>query len=187
MNARFVGEPTRIAGLLLLRRLPLVDTRGSFERLFCAQELAAFGHPGVVAQANRSCTTRVGAVRGMHFQHAPHGDWKVISCTHGAVHDVIVDLRRGSPTFLQWQAIELAEDEQNSLLVPPGCAHGFQVLRGPAEMIYLHSQPYVPAADAGVRADDPRLAINWPLAICERSPRDESHPFLDATFAGFSP
>ncbi len=187
MSRHLLGEPTPIQGLMLLRRLPAADARGSFERLFCAAELAEFGHPGVIAQANRSCTVPVGAVRGMHFQAAPHGDWKVIACTRGAVHDVVVDLRRGSPTFLRWHALTLAEDLPRSLLVPPGCAHGFQVVRAGAEMIYLHSHPFVPEADAGVRADDPLLAIRWPLAIGERSPRDRAHPLLAAGFAGVAP
>ena len=187
MSRRLLCEPTPLPGLMLIRRQPLADARGSFERLFCVDELAAFGHPGVVAQANRSCTLHVGAVRGMHFQTPPYGDWKVITCTRGSVHDVIVDLRHGSPTLLRWHAVTLAEDLPLSLLVPPGCAHGFQVMGGPAEMIYLHSHPYVPEADAGVRADDPRLAITWPLPIGERSPRDEAHPLLDATYPGLMP
>lgn len=187
MTRRLAGEPTPIGGLTLVRRLPSADARGSFERLFCAAELAPFGHPGTIAQANRSLTSRAGALRGMHFQHHPHGDWKLIACTRGAVHDVIVDLRRGSPTFLRWHAVRLSDEAHDSLLVPPGCAHGFQVLRGEAEMIYLHSRPFVPESDAGVRADDPRLGIAWPLPIGERSPRDGSHALLAADFPGLTP
>jgi len=105
MTARFHAEMTPIPGLWVLGRNPNADDRGMFERLFCAEELRAWGHPGTVVQANRSVTTRVGAVRGMHVQHPPAGEWKVIACLRGAVHDVVVDLRQGSPTFLRWHAV----------------------------------------------------------------------------------
>lgn len=187
MSRLLLCEPTPLPGLIVIRRQPLVDVRGSFERLFCAHELSEFGHPGVIAQANRSRTVQVGAIRGMHFQTSPHGDWKVITCTRGVVHDVIVDLRHGSPTLLHWHAVTLAEDAPRSLLVPPGCAHGFQVMVGPSEMVYFHSKPYVPEADAGVRADDPRLGINWPLPMGERSQRDATHPFIESSFQGITP
>jgi dTDP-4-dehydrorhamnose 3,5-epimerase len=187
MGARFTSEPTPIPGLWLLSRHPLADQRGLFERLYCAEELRAWGHPGVVAQANRSVTRRAGTVRGMHLQLPPVGDWKVIACLRGAVHDVVVDLRKGSPTFLRWHAVQLTEQSPCSLLVPPGCAHGFQVLHSEAEMHYLHSHPYVPDSEAGVRADDPRLAIVWPLPISERSPRDAAHPLLAADYKGIIP
>lgn len=155
-----------------------------FERLYCTDELRAWGHPGTVAQANRSVTRQVGAVRGMHVQLPPAGDWKVIACLRGAVHDVVVDLRRGSPTFLRWHAVEMTQGGSRSLLVPPGCAHGFQVLHADAEMHYFHSHHYVPDSDSGVRADDPRLSIVWPLPIAERSSRDTSHPLLAADYLG---
>jgi dTDP-4-dehydrorhamnose 3,5-epimerase len=187
MSGRFLAEATPIAGLWVLERQPIIDDRGLFERLFCADELRAWGHPGTVAQANRSLTRRMGTVRGMHVQHPPAGEWKVIACLRGAVHDVVVDLRQGSPTFLRWHAVELAETSRRSLLVPPGCAHGFQVLRAEAEMHYFHSHPYAPGSDRGVRADDPRLAITWPLPIAERSPRDAGHPLLTADYRGISP
>ena len=186
MPNRFSAEATSIPGCWLLQRKPIADERGRFERLFCAQDLAAWGHPGVIAQANRSTTIHAGAVRGMHFQNPPHGEWKVITCLIGAVYDVVVDLRRHSPSFLAWQAFELSENADVSLLVPPGCAHGFQVRRGPADMLYLHSHPYVPAADAGVRADDPRLAIVWPLPIAHCSARDQQHPLIDTLFTGLT-
>lgn len=186
MSARFHAAATPISGLWVLERHPVVDERGLFERLFCAEELRAWGHPGVVAQANRSVTRQVGAVRGLHVQLPPHGEWKVITCLRGAVHDVVVDLRRDSPTFLRWHAVALADEASRSLLVPPGCAHGFQVLRADAEMHYLHSQPYAPAAETGVRCDDPRLALVWPLPIAGLSPRDAAHPLLPADYRGIA-
>lgn len=184
MSARFQADATPIPGLWVLGRHPIADERGLFERLYCSDELRAWGHPGTVAQANRSVTRQVGSVRGMHVQLPPAGDWKVIACLRGAVHDVVVDLRRGSPTFLRWHAIELSDEQPHSLLVPPGCAHGFQVMRADAEMHYFHSHPYVPDSDIGVRADDPRLSIAWPLPIIERSSRDAAHPLLAADYQG---
>lgn len=186
MSGRFAAEPTPIPGLVVLERRPLADARGMFERLFCAEELRAFGHPGTTAQANRSLTRRRGTVRGMHLQRPPHGEWKVIACLRGRVHDVVVDLRGDSPAFLRWHAVELAEDAPRSLLVPPGCAHGFQTLADDCEMLYFHHAPHVPAADTGVRADDPRLGIVWPLPIADRSPRDAAHPLLDADYTGIA-
>lgn len=187
MISRFAAVPTPIPGLLVLERQPLADARGTFERLWCADELRALGHPGVIAQANRSLTRRRGTVRGLHFQRPPHAEWKLIACLRGRVHDVVVDLRRGSPAFLRWHALELADDAPRSLLVPPGCAHGFQALSDDCEMLYLHNVPFAPDADAGLRADDPRLAIAWPLPLAERSPRDAGHPLLTDGFAGLVP
>lgn len=186
MTNRFIAHSTPISGLTILERHPLKDERGVFERLFCDEELRSFGHPGKIAQANRSITHQVGTVRGMHFQHPPHGEWKLLTCLFGAVHDVIVDLRRCSPTFLHWHAVELTQDNARSLLVPPGCAHGFQVLKADSEMLYFHSHPYTPTAEAGLRTDDPRLKIHWPIPISMRSPRDAAHPLLSADWQGIN-
>ena len=183
----FAAQATALAGVWQLDRQPRADARGWFERLFCADELRAYGHPGVVAQANRSFTRACGAVRGLHFQHPPHGEWKVLTCLRGRVLDVIADLRQGSATFLRHVAIELDGASQRMLLVPPGCAHGFQTLTSDCEMLYFHSHPYVSAAEGGVRTDDPRLGISWPLPIAERSPRDAAHPLITADFAGIAP
>lgn len=187
MTGRFRATATPLAGLWLLERLPIGDDRGFFERLYDAEELRACGHPGVIVQVNRSLTRRRGAVRGLHFQHPPHGEWKVITCLRGRVHDVVVDLRRGSPTFRRHHAVELADDASRTLVVPPGCAHGFQTLSEDCELLYLHSHPQVPAAEGGVRSDDPGLAITWPLAIAERSERDGRHALLSVDYPGLAP
>ncbi len=187
MSGRFVCEATPVAGMVIVHRRPASDDRGWFERLFCPHELAASGYPEAIAQINRSSTRRPGTVRGLHFQRAPHADWKHVTCLRGRVHDVVVDLRRGSPTFLARTAVLLDAAGSASLVIPPGCAHGFQVIDGPAEMLYLHSKPYIPEADAGIRADDPFLGIAWPLTIAERSARDASHPLLARDFAGVDP
>lgn len=184
MAVRFHAAPTPLAGLWLLQRQPHRDERGLFERLFCADELRTLGYPGVVAQANRSVTRRCGAVRGMHFQHPPHAEWKVITCLRGRVFDVIVDLRNGSATFLRHHAVELAGESGAMLMVPPGCAHGFQTLSEDSELLYFHSHPHVPSSEGGVRPDDPRLAISWPLAFTDRSQRDMLHPLLPDDYPG---
>ena len=187
MSARFELDATPLAGLLLCRRRVLADERGEFERLFCAEELAqaGFGHGAV--QINRSLTRRVGAVRGLHFQYPPHAEHKLVSCLSGRVFDVAVDVRRGSPTFLRYIGIELAADRCESLLLPPGFAHGFQVLEPDSVLVYCHSTAYAPGAEGGVHAEDPRLAIRWPLPVAQLSPRDAGFAWLAQDFDGVAP
>jgi dTDP-4-dehydrorhamnose 3,5-epimerase len=120
----------------------------------------------------------------MHYQLPPQAEWKAITCTRGLVYDVVVDIRKGSPTFLQHFAVELGDRYERTLLVPAGYAHGFQVLTAPAEMLYVHSAAYCSSLDRGLRADDHRLAIHWPLAITEQSSRDASHPLISPDFIG---
>lgn len=163
-------------GLRRLQRQPLVDQRGRFERLFCARELAQFGWETTVAQVNLSLTLRRGTVRGLHFQRAPHAETKLVTCLHGEVWDVAVDLRADSPTFLQWHAETLSAGDGMSLLIPAGFAHGYQTLTDDTQLLYLHSAAHVPAAEAGISPLDPRLAIPWPLPPAGLSPRDASLP-----------
>lgn len=184
MSNRFTGVETPIAGLLELHRKPIGDDRGFFERLFCADEMREFGHPGIIAQANRSLTKTRGAVRGMHFQYPPHAEWKIVSCLRGKVYDVAVDVRKGSPTFLKWHGVELSEDNHVSLLIPEGFAHGFQTLTENCEMVYFASAAYSQTSEDGLRPDDPALAIKWPLPIRQLSPRDASHPLLTGAWHG---
>lgn len=176
--------PTRIRGVHVVETTPFVDQRGSFARLFCAGELAeAIGRRHIV-QINHSCTGVVGAVRGLHFQHAPHAEMKLVRCMKGRVWDVAVDLRAGSPTFLQWHAEELAPGNGRMLVIPEGCAHGFQVLERDSELLYLHTAFYTPSAEGGVRFDDPLIGIAWPLPVAELSGRDRAHSLLNADFRG---
>lgn len=142
-----------------------------------------FGQRRVV-QVNHSRTHQTGAVRGLHFQHAPHSEMKLVRCLRGRIWDVVADLRAGSPTFLRWQAEELCPGNARMIVVPEGCAHGFQVLEADSELLYLHTAPYTPQAEGGVRHDDPALAICWPLPVTDLSARDRSHPLLGAGFAG---
>lgn len=174
---------TPIGGLLLIEREPLADERGFLERLFCVTELD-FSKP--IRQINRTLTKRRGSVRGMHFQHPPHAETKIVTCTRGRVFDVAVDLRKGSPTFLKWHAVELAGDGNRSLLIPEGFAHGLQTLEDDSEMLYLHTADYHAAAEGGINPADPRLGIAWPRPITEMSAKDRALPPLAAGFAGLA-
>ncbi|ORV38821.1 dTDP-4-dehydrorhamnose 3,5-epimerase family protein [Mycobacterium conspicuum] len=173
-----------LADLKIVQSFPHRDDRGAFMRLFCAQELQpVLGHRQIV-QINQSRTTSVGAVRGMHFQFPPHAEMKMVRCVRGRVWDVAVDLRAGSPTFLRWHAVELAPDDAQMLVIPEGFAHGFQALEPDSELLYLHTAFYHPPSEGGLRYDDPRLAITWPLPPQDLSSRDLAHPLVGPEFCG---
>lgn len=182
--SRFAPGVTPLSGLITLQRQRYSDSRGFLSRLFCAEDMRAFGWPGPVAQINHTFTATRGAVRGLHFQQPPHAEYKLVSCLKGEIFDVAVDLRRGSPTFLHWHAERLSADNLRALLIPAGFAHGFQTLSAECELLYLHSAPYAAHAEGGLAATDPRLAIPWPLAITERSARDDSFSLLTPDFVG---
>jgi dTDP-4-dehydrorhamnose 3,5-epimerase len=182
--ARFEFVQTPIAGLLRVQRQHLEDDRGFLSRFYCSEEFRIADVHRPIAQINHTLTRRKGAVRGMHFQRPPYAETKLVSCLHGEVFDVAVDLRKGSPTFLEWHAEVLSATNQRSLMIPEGCCHGFQALTDDCELIYLHTAAYQPSAEGGVNALDPRLAIAWPLAITEMSDRDRGHPLLTAEFEG---
>lgn len=182
--SRFEFSATPLPGLVTVRRQRLGDARGSLTRLFCADELRSAGWPGPVAQVNLTQTLQRGTVRGLHFQQPPHAEAKLVSCLHGEVWDVAVDLRRGSPTFLQWHALRLSPANGVALLIPQGFAHGLQALTDNVEMLYCHSAAHDPAAEAGLHPLDPRLGVAWPLPPIGLSARDGSHPAIDAAFTG---
>ena len=174
-------RPTPLAGVFELVGVPFVDHRGAFLNAFRASDdawMASWGDRPI-AQVNLSRTEAVGAVRGMHFQQAPHSEAKLVRCLRGRVWDVAVDLRPTSATFRQHHAVELCPAQANALLIPEGCGHGFQVLEAPSELLYLHSGAWVPAAEAGARFDDPQLAIPWPLPTLGLSDRDLALPLLE--------
>ena len=185
--SRFTVYPLSVGGVYAVRRHRLGDERGSLARVFCADELTAAGWSGSVAQVNHSYTRRAGTVRGLHYQRPPHSEAKLVTCLRGRAWDVALDLRAGSPTFRQWCAQEISSDNCAALLIPPGCAHGFQALSDDVELLYLHSAPYVPEADAGVNPLDPLVTISWPLPIAVMSDKDAQRPLLDAFFAGLMP
>ncbi|MEQ8379076.1 dTDP-4-dehydrorhamnose 3,5-epimerase family protein [Parvibaculum sp.] len=178
MSGRFDIEGTPLEGLSVVRRRRMGDERGWLERLFCSDELEAAGWIWPVAQLNRTLTAKRGTVRGMHLQHPPHEEAKLVTCLRGEVFDVAVDLRAGSPSYGHWFGERLSNDNASSLLIPPGFAHGFQTLTDDVEMLYVHSAAYAPEAEGGVRADDPALRIDWPLEIVGRSERDANFPNL---------
>lgn len=154
------------------------DARGSFERIFCAEEFAARGLATTWVQMNLSVTRGAGTLRGMHFQRQPHAEVKLIRAIRGRVHDVIIDLRAGSSSFGRHVGVVLDAHTRNAVYVPKGCAHGFQSLTEEVEMIYAHSAAYSRDAEDGVQALDPALGIDWPLPVLRLSPRDEGLPRL---------
>lgn len=179
-------QQTAIDGVVVVETTPFHDSRGVFMRLFCERELSTVLGQRRIVQINYSRTDRVGAIRGLHYQRPPHAEMKLVRCLRGRVWDVAVDLRQDSPTFLRWHAEELTPDHARMLVIPEGCAHGFQVLELESELLYLHTTFYEPTAEGGFCVDDPRLKISWPLPITDLSPRDQALPCLSADFAGIA-
>lgn len=171
----------RIEGALLFRPSPHVDDRGFFCRTFDAEVLGAAGlDPAAFIQHSLSRSVR-GVVRGLHVRRGD-GEAKLVRCSYGAVFDVVVDLRSSSPTYRNWESFELRDDEQVTLYVPGGCAHGFQALTDPADVSYMIDRAHDPAEDVSIAFDDPGLAIPWPLQVTLMSPRDRfAPPLADAT------
>jgi dTDP-4-dehydrorhamnose 3,5-epimerase len=170
---------TDIEDVFVVETNSLIDVRGTFTRFYCKNELEAIWGNREIEQINRSITTKIGAVRGMHFQHPPFAEMKIVRCLNGRVFDVAVDLREGSKTFLKWHAQELSASNNLMLVIPEGCAHGFQVLEPNSELLYLHSAKYAPLAEGGLRFDDPELNIAWPLPVTDLSERDKGHQLLN--------
>ncbi|HSI58343.1 MAG TPA: dTDP-4-dehydrorhamnose 3,5-epimerase family protein [Ideonella sp.] len=176
--------PTPIAGLWEIETQPLGDERGALTRLFCTELFEAI-RPGLCfVQANHTVTHQRGTVRGLHFQRAPALEAKLVRCLQGRVHDVVVDLRAGSPTLGRWHAVELSGSNQRTLFIPEGCAHGFQTLTDDVHMLYHHTAPYSAACEDGLRHDDPALAIAWPLPVSAISDRDRRHALIQGPLAG---
>lgn len=175
---------TTLKGSYKITLTPHGDNRGWFARTYCKKEFEQIGHHQEWVQMNHSFSSQKGTLRGMHFQHAPFSEIKMLRCIAGSVYDVIVDLRKGSPTFLNWFGTELSAGNKEMLYIPAGFAHGFQTLTHDAELIYHHSQFYTPSAEAGLRYNDEALNIVWPLAVSEISERDNNHPLIDSTFKG---
>ena len=182
--SRFTVKDLPLSGLQVITRQYLGDSRGFLTRMFCAEELQATNWPKGIAQINHTYTARQGSIRGLHYQKPPHAEMKLVSCIQGEIWDVAVDLRLDSPTFLQWHAEHLSRDNGKALLIPEGFAHGFQAISDDCELIYLHSEPYAPRLEAGIRFDDPRIAIEWPLPATGISARDKQHPLINKLFNG---
>ena len=157
------------------------DERGGFARIFCQREFEAHGLNPEVAQCNLSYNHNAGTLRGMHYQLAPAAETKLVRCTRGRILDVIVDMRPDSPTYLQHISAELSEENRMALYVPGLFAHGYQALTDGAEVTYQVGEFYTPGAERGLRYDDPRLGINWPLPVSVISEKDAAWPLLDET------
>jgi dTDP-4-dehydrorhamnose 3,5-epimerase len=177
-------HPTTIADLKVACSKGFRDERGAFTRLFCGQTLSTVLGGRKIVQINHSFTEAVGAVRGLHFQHAPHAEMKLVRCMKGKVWDVAVDLRPQSRSYKRWYAQELSPQNARMMVIPEGFAHGFQVLEAGSELLYLHTTLYKPEAEGGLRHDDPELGISWPLPMTDISARDSSHPYIDNSFRG---
>jgi dTDP-4-dehydrorhamnose 3,5-epimerase len=175
---------TPLKGVHVVETSPFADERGRFFRAFCDRELAPLLGEREIVQINVSRTRTMGAVRGLHYQRPPHAEMKMIRCLKGRVWDVAVDLRPDSPTFLKWHAEELTQENARMMVIPEGCAHGFQVLEKESELLYLHTARYAPKSEGGLYCQDPRLGISWPLPIAELSERDRRHAPLSPDFKG---
>ena len=167
---------TAVDGVWLIGAEPVADERGSFARTFDAQAFAAQGLSPLLSQSSLSFNTRAGTLRGLHYQVQPHAEAKLVRCTRGAIYDVAVDLRHGSPSYRRWFAAELSADNRQALYIPEGCAHGFLTLCDGAEVSYHIAAPYVPESGRGVRWDDPAFGIAWPHVVCCISERDRNYP-----------
>jgi dTDP-4-dehydrorhamnose 3,5-epimerase len=176
--------PTPIEGLFVAETDLLSDYRGNFSRLFCERDLAgAIGNRKIV-QINRSLTITPGTVRGMHYQNPPYAETKLVRCTQGRILDVVIDIRAGSPTFLQWHAEELSPQNSRMSIIPEGFAHGFQALDHDSELLYLHTNFYKPEAEGGILYSDPRVVISWPLPVAHLTDRDQMYPLLPDDYCG---
>lgn len=175
--------PTRLEGAFLVELEPHLDERGGFARLWDGAFFAERGLEPGLAQVSLSWNPRAGTLRGLHFQLPPHEEAKLVRCVRGAIFDVIVDLRSGSPTYLAWEGFELTAANRRQLYVPKGFAHGFETLEPDSEVLYFISTPYAPAAARGLRWDDPAVGIAWPSPPSVLSERDRNWPALSGTLA----
>lgn len=179
-----IFSQTPLQGSYIVQSERFRDDRGWFARTFCADEFRQVGHEDQWVQMNHSYTAKKGTIRGMHFQLPPFREIKLVRCIRGTVYDVIVDIRKNSPTFLKWFGTELSDEKMNMLYIPEGFAHGFQTLSDDCEMIYHHSEFYQPGYEGGIRYNDNRVNIEWPMDVTVISKRDQDHPLLTETFKG---
>jgi dTDP-4-dehydrorhamnose 3,5-epimerase len=173
---KFTALP--LSGAYLVDLEPLADERGFFARSYCADEFAARGLGPLLRQCSVSYNALKGTLRGLHYQDFPHQEHKLVRCTAGAVFDVIVDIRAGSPTYRHWFAVELTGGNRRSLFIPPGFAHGFMSLTDNTEVYYMISVAHAPVFSRGLRWSDPAFGIEWPMPPSVISSRDGAHPLL---------
>ena len=174
--------PGPLEGSYTIDLSPFGDSRGWFARTYCENEFLQIGHHKPWVQLNHSVTFHSGVIRGMHYQLRPFSEVKMVRCVVGSIFDVIIDIRSDSPTFLKWFGTELSGENKRMLYIPEGFAHGFQTLSENCELIYHHTEFYNPKAEAGIRFDDPKIGIHWPLDVTSLSDRDQLHPYLNNNF-----
>jgi len=179
-------EKLPLLGAAIIDAEPFTDHRGVFARFFCEKELSELIGGRHFVNVNFSRTLKKGAIRGLHFQRPPHAEMKLVRCIRGAVYDVIVDIRKSSPTFLKWFGIELSAENMKMLCIPEGFAHGFQVLEDNSEVIYLVTNFYSPKCEMGLNYADPLLEIDWPLTVTDISEKDSMREMIDPKFGGIS-
>ena len=181
---------TELKGVFLVDLDRKEDERGFFARVWCRDEFERHGLSVQLAQCNISFNCHAGTLRGLHYQVPPHAETKLVRCTQGAIFDVVVDIRRGSPTFRQWVGVELTAGNRRSLYIPEGFAHGFVTLEAETEVFYQMSTSYHAASGRGLRYDDPLLNIEWPVTIRRVNERDQNYPLLqeeESSEFSFSP
>jgi dTDP-4-dehydrorhamnose 3,5-epimerase len=174
-----IFHETDLAGAFLIELEPRADERGFFANTLVPEEFSAHGLDVRVAQCGVAFNQRRATLRGLHYQAQPHAQAKLVRCTQGAIWDVIVDLRAGSPTERRWIAVELSAVNRHQLYVPEGCAHGYITLADESEVLYYLASPWAPQAERGLSWDDPTVAIRWPLTPLVISPRDAALPCLE--------
>ncbi len=177
---KFIG--TNFSGLWVVESEPFTDQRGFFARTYCRQEFQHIGLEEEFVQHNFSFNVAKGTVRGLHYQLPPYTETKYLRCVQGNIFDVVVDLRKNSPTYLKHFSIELSFSNMLGLIVPQGCAHGFQVLEDNTSVVYFHTQFYQQGFERGIKFDDPVIDIKWPLEVTYMSDRDKEFPPIDNKF-----
>jgi dTDP-4-dehydrorhamnose 3,5-epimerase len=175
---------TYLKGSYVIEPTPFTDDRGWFARTYCKIEFAKINHEKEWVQLNHSFTKTKGTIRGMHFQMPPYAEIKLVRCIGGAVYDVIIDIRKDSPTFLNWFGIELSSQNRKMIYIPEGYAHGFQTLTDDAELIYHHSEYYQSGVESGIRYNDPAVKIDWKIDLTNLSERDIQHNLITQDFIG---
>ena len=173
-----IFQPTTLKGAYTIAWEPRADDRGFFARAYCAEEFSLHGLVSTFVQANLTENRVAGTVRGMHFQKPPYAEVKLVRCVRGAIYDVIVDIRPRSPTYLTWYAALLSAENGLMMYVPEGFAHGYQTLTDDSTAFYLVSTAYTPGSEGGLRYDDRRLGIDWPLPAKKVSPKDAHWPLI---------
>lgn len=181
---KLIIEKTPFEGVYVIGTDAFHDDRGAFARWFCDKELSELLGQQKIVNVNYSKTVNKGSIRGMHFQYSPYTETKLIRCIRGKILDVIVDVRKGSPTFLKHYSAELSEDNMKMLYVPQGFAHGFQSLEDNSEIMYLVTNYYSSESESGLNPLDPKLGIVWPLPVANMSAKDRGRPYLNEAFDG---